>query len=354
MSRAEATTASTPSVRALARHRLRVEAGVVAGLLVAVAALVLLSLCAGEDWLSPREIVDALRQRLPGGDKFLVEELRAPRAFGAVVAGFGLGLAGAVTQSVLRNPLASPDIIGVTAGAGAAAVAVLAGGSSLAFATVGGSLAATAVAGGLVAAGLVLLLAWSRDPGRGGLRPGRVVLVGLGINAGFGSLSYWLLLKADLPDLTAALIWLSGSLNQSSYATSVPAAVVVGGVGLVVLLAQRWLGLLRFDDITIRSLGVVPARAQLLQIGLAVIVASAATAVAGPIGFVAFVAPQIAHRLTRGAGAGPFTGGLVGAVLVLGADLIGRELLPVNMPVGLVTALLGAPFLLWLLLRGGR
>ncbi len=281
---------STP-VAVLARRRQLTEAAVATALVLLAAGLVLLSLCAGEDWLTPREVYDALVAPLANADSFRVEEVRAPRAFGAVVAGFGLGVAGVVTQSVLRNPLASPDIIGVTAGAGAAAVVILAGGSGLAFAT-GASLATAAVAGGLLAGVLVIALAWSRDPGRPGLRPGRVVLVGLGVNAGLGALSYWLLLRADVPDLTAALIWLSGSLGQSYYAVSVPAAVVVVVVSAVLVTSQRWLGLLRFDDVTIRSLGVAPARAQLLQIALAVVAASAATAVGGPIGFVAFVAPR--------------------------------------------------------------
>lgn len=343
---------STP-VALLARRRQLTEAAVVAVLVLLAAGLVLLSLCAGQDWLTPREVYDALVAPLANADTFRVEEVRAPRAFGSVVAGFGLGVAGVVTQSVLRNPLASPDVIGVTAGAGAAAVVILAGGSGLVFAA-GASLATAAVAGGLVAGVLVIGFAWSYAPGRTGLRPGRVVLVGLGVNAGLGALSYWLLLRADVPDLTAALIWLSGSLGQSHYATSVPAAVVVVAVSAVLVASQRWLRLLRFDDVTIRSLGVRPAGAQLMQIALAVVVASAATAVAGPIGFVAFVAPQIAWRLTHGGEPTLFTAGLVGAVIVLAADLLGREAFPVNLPVGLVTAACGGPFLLWLLIRGAR
>lgn len=342
----------TTPVAVLDRRRRVAEVVVATLLALAVTGVALLSLCAGDDWLTPGEVYAAFVSPLANADTFRVEEVRAPRAFGAVVAGFGLGVAGVVTQSVLRNPLASPDIIGVTAGAAAAAVAILAGSSGLAFAA-GASLAGAAVVGGLLAGAAVIGLAWSRDPARGGLRPGRVVLVGLGVNAGLGAFSYWLLLRADVPDLTSALIWLAGSLGQSYYAVSVPAAVVVAAVAVVLVGGQRWLGLLRFDDVTVRSLGVAPAPAQLLQIALAVVAASAATAVAGPVGFVAFVAPQIAWRLTRTGGASPLTAGLVGSLIVLGGDLLGREVSPVNMPVGLVTAALGGPFLLWLLVRGG-
>ncbi|WP_435298935.1 FecCD family ABC transporter permease [Timonella sp. A28] len=313
-------------------------------------ALTLLALCAGDTWLTPNTVIQALRGDSPT-HAYIVTELRTPRAISAFVAGFGLGISGAITQAVLRNPLASPDIIGVTAGASTAVVAVVAGGTGFILTAAGGSIAATAVLGGLIAAVAVIFLSWKKEPSRSSLKPGRIVIVGLGINAAMGSLAYWFLLRADTPDLTAALIWLSGSLNQAHLSVTLPALAVILGGTLVIVCSQHWLKILRFDEITIRSLGTRPARAQLVQLAIAVIIASAATAIAGPIAFVAFVSPHIAVRLSRGENTHPIAAALVGSALVLAADIAAREAFPVNLPVGLVTALCGAPFLLWILTR---
>ncbi len=341
-------------VAALRRARIRTEALAQIGLLVLAATLAAVSLCAGEQWLAPGQAWAALLGQGTGGSDFLVGELRLPRVAGAVVAGAGLGIAGAVTQSVLRNPLASPDIIGVTSGAGTASVLVLAGGAGLAFTEAGGTLAGAAVVGGLLAGTAVLLLSWGPARAGRGLPSSRVVLVGLGVNAGLGSLSYWVLLRADLPDLTEATIWLSGTLNQVRWTTLTPAAVTVAASGVVAVVAFRALAMLRLDDISVSALGIRLAPTQVVLVGLAVLLASASTAVAGPVPFVAFVAPQIAVRLARASVPNPMTSAMTGATLLLAADLIARQLFPVNLPVGLVTAVFAGPVLLWLLIRGGR
>ncbi|GAA3688773.1 iron chelate uptake ABC transporter family permease subunit [Arthrobacter ginkgonis] len=287
---------------------------------------------------------------------FLVQELRGPRTAAAVLIGAALGMAGAVTQAVLRNVLASPDIIGVTAGAGLGAVASIVGAAGFPALLLLGPwrLPLAAGIGALAAGALVLLFAWRGGSG-GGFTGTRLVLVGLGVNAGLGAAVSWLLLRAELPDLASALVWLTGSLNQATWDLLGPSAAVaaVAGAGCVVL-GARWLPVLALGDELAAGLGLRVRPAVLALLGLAVVVAGAATAVAGPVGFVAFVAPQLALRLFRTAQEDPASAALTGAVLMLLADLVGKNLFPVVLPVGLVTSIAGAPFLVWVLLALSR
>lgn len=331
---------------AAARVRLRVLGGAV--LVLVTAGLCLLDLCAGETWIAPVDVLSALRGDVPGIG-FLVRELRMPHLAGALLVGVCLGMSGAISQSLLRNPLASPDIIGVTAGASCGAVMSLLGASASAFVPAFSSWSVPLVAcvGGALAGALVVVLAW-----RGGIDTRRVVLVGLGVNAGLTAVSSWMLARADLPDIAAATVWLTGSLSGVT-ADTVRIAVVGAVLCLVAsLLTSRTLGLLRFDELTVRSLGVRVAPAQLVQATIAVVSASLACAVAGPVGFVAFCAPQIAMVLLRTEGPPVIGGALVGAATMVAADLASRTLFPQPVPVGLVTSFCGAPVLLWLLVRG--
>lgn len=338
-------------LRPLLRHpgsRRQVLVGV--GLVCLVLVLLVASVMVGEYVLPARDVVRTLLGAGDPADRFVILGLRAPRAATAIVVGFALGAAGAITQSVARNPLASPDILGVTAGATAAAVGaiVLAGTGALSGFLVTAGLPVVAVLGGLVATALVCLLAW-----RGGIEGYRLVLVGLGVNAGASAITSWMLVRAELPDLNAALIWMTGSLNRASFEIVGPVAAVVAVTVAVSALSTRWLAILRFDSRVIVGLGVRRSAAQLLQIALAVVLAAAATAAAGPVPFVAFVAPQIAWRALATQGPPPLGAGLVGACVVLAADL-GARSLPVDLPVGVVTSAIGAPFLLWLLLRESK
>ncbi|WP_068434380.1 FecCD family ABC transporter permease [Piscicoccus intestinalis] len=341
------TGAPTPRRAPHARRRL-----VAASLLAAtLSGLVVLHLSLGETWLPPSEVAASLLgQSASGGTDFLVRELRGPRVVGALVVGACLGASGAITQSLLRNPLASPDIIGVTAGASCLAVAALLAAGAVSFAGVGSvGVPLLACLGGAIAGVLVVALAW-----RGGLDARRVVLVGLGVNAGLSALTSWLLLRADLPDLTAAMTWLTGSLAAVDAGTLRPAGAGALACLALALLGSERLGLLRFGDATVRSLGVNVPVSQLIQAVLAVVAASLACAVAGPVAFVAFCAPQIAMVLFRTQGP-PVAGGmLVGAAIMVGADIAARVAFPTPVPVGLVTAFCGAPVLLWLLTRLGR
>lgn len=320
------------------------------GAFVALAVGIVLDLCVGEVWIPPADVGAAL---IGTGDAdgldFLVRELRGPRVVAALLVGACLGMSGAITQSLLRNPLASPDIIGVTAGASClAVVSLLATSSASSFVPAAGAVAVPvlAVVGGAIAGLLVVLVAW-----RGGLEARRVVLVGLGVNAGLSAVTSWLLVRADLPDLTAAMIWLTGSLSAVETGTLRPA--LVGGLGCLLLagLTSRHLGLLRFGELTVRSLGVNLPLAQLAQAAIAVVAASLACAIAGPIAFVAFCAPQIAMFLFRTEGPPVGAGALIGAFVVVVADVVARTAFPSPVPVGLVTSFAGAPALLWLLTR---
>ncbi|WP_345711817.1 iron chelate uptake ABC transporter family permease subunit, partial [Kineococcus glutinatus] len=317
-----------------------------AGLAALVVVLFVLEVRLGDLTLSTQAVLDVLRgggQRL---DRFVVLQLRLPRALAAAAVGAAFGLAGALAQSVCRNPLASPDVLGVTAGASAAAVAALVlGGGTLA----GLGLPVAALLGGLLAAVAIYLLAW-----RGGVAGLRLVLVGLGVAAALSAVTGWLLLRAELPDLASATRWITGSLNGVD-AARVPLlagalAVVLAGCAA----GRRTLEVLRLDPATVRALGVRPQLAQGVLLLAAVVLASLATAVAGPVGFVAFVAPQLALRVCRSVGEPLLASALAGAALLLGSDLLGRVLLPVELPVGVVTSVLGAPCLLLLLVRRGR
>lgn len=283
---------------------------------------------------------------------FLVRELRGPRAIAAVLVGVGFGISGAVTQAVLRNVLASPDIIGVTAGASLGAVSAIVGAGFFPAIMLLGPwrLPLSASLGAVLAGVLVLIFS-----GRGGIHSFRLVLVGLGVNAGLGSAVSWMLLRADLPDLNSALVWLTGSLNQATWAVITPVSLVllVAGGGCIVL-GSRWLSVLDLGDELAMGLGMHVQPVKLLLLGMAVITAGAAVALAGPVGFIAFVAPQLAQRLFGTSHPTPGPAALTGAVLMLMADYIGKSWFPVVLPVGLVTSIAGAPFLIWVLLSLSR
>lgn len=321
--------------------------------LLAVATFVLLciSLGRGDFPLSPLQVAQVL---LGGGerlDRFIVMDLRLPRGIGAVVVGAALAVAGAITQSVSRNALASPDILGITAGASAAAVALIVVTSSGSIvgllATLG--LPLSALCGALLTATVIYVLAW-----RKGADGFRLVLIGIGVNAMLLAITQWMLVSADINDVSRAQVWLTGSLNGTSWDQVVPAAVVLVFVGGWAATASFTVGALRLGDDTARSLGVRLQTQQGLLLIAACALAAIATAAAGPIGFVALAAPQIALRLVGSAGPPIIASALTGALFVVGADLIARTILPVPLPVGLVTSALGGPFLLYLLVRSNR
>lgn len=318
------------------RRYLLALAGVVAATIVVAA----VTLTTGTIAVAP----DRIAATLTGGGT-AVEQLivgrRAVRLAAGIVVGFALGASGGITQSLTRNPLASPDILGVSAGAGVFAVAAII--SPLAGAAA--AVPASALLGGLATTTLVVALAWRR-----GLDPLRLVLVGVGITAVCSAVTQWMLMRADVEWAAVATRWLTGSLTAASWSdVALLAPVCVLALAGFAAIAVP-LGALRLGPDLARSLGTRTGAAQLGALAIAIALVSLATAVAGPIGFVAFVAPQIAMRLLRTPGPPVLAAALTGALLVTAADLSTRWL-PVELPVGIITSLVGGPVLLVLLYR---
>ncbi|GAA3124133.1 iron chelate uptake ABC transporter family permease subunit [Planomonospora alba] len=321
-------------------------------LLAAVALLMALNMRIGDIPMTVGQVLGAITG--DGPEHFVVMELRLPRALAGALAGAALALSGAITQAVARNPLASPDILGVTTGASVTVVAVIvaagstAGGPSGALSALGIPLAA--LAGGLLGAVAVYLLAW-----RGGLDGYRLVLVGIGVTAVFGNVKYWLLTLGDVNDSSRAMVWISGSLSGRGWEHVHPVALALAVLVPVTLLGTRSLAVLRFGDDTVTGLGVRMNLARGLMILAAVLLAAVATASAGPVTFVALAAPQIALRLAGTAHPPLLVSALTGALLTTAADLLARTAFsPTELPVGVVTAILGAPYLIYLLVRVRR
>ncbi len=314
-------------------------------LLLALAAAVVASLCLGESAVSPAEVLKVLLGR-PSAHELVVGEFRLPRVEVGLLVGLALGLAGALIQTVARNPLASPDVVGVSHGAAALVVGLLAYG----VVDSTGQVPYAAVGGGLVAGLLVYALAW-----RGGMHAQRFVLIGIGISVALSSLTTVFLTKGDGFQAQQAKVWMTGSLNGAGHAQAGWLAWVLLAALPVTLWAARAQRSISFDDATAVGLGLRLDRTRLGMALLGIVLASCAAGAAGPVDFVALMAPQIAVRLARSAQIPLLCSALTGALVVVLADLLARRLLaPVELPVGVVTGLVGAPYLMWLLVRSRR
>ncbi|WP_227902252.1 FecCD family ABC transporter permease [Arthrobacter zhangbolii] len=273
----------------------------------------------------------------------VVHRIRLPRAVTALAVGACLGAAGAVFQSVSRNALGSPDIIGFTTGAATGAVAQI-----ILFDAGAAATALWAVGGGLLAAALVYLLSL-----QGRLTGGyRLVLIGIGVGAVLSALNSVLLAKGDADLAAQAHLWLSGSLAARTWEHAVPVLCALVLLLPVLLVLGRSLTLMEMGDDAARALGVRVEQTRITSMAAAVGLTAVATAAVGPLAFVALAAPQLAARLTRSPAIPIGTGALMGAVLVTGADLLSQQL-PVRaaLPIGLMTGLVGGVYLLWLLTR---
>ncbi|MCC2320424.1 FecCD family ABC transporter permease [Cellulomonas xiejunii] len=313
-------------------------------LALAVVAVAVVALCVGERSYAPTEVLRVLLGEQVPGASFNVGVLRAPRVLTAVLVGVAFGMGGVVFQTMLRNPLASPDIIGVSAGSSAAAVVAI-----TAFGLSGPALSGVAVVAGLAVAAVIYTLSW-----RDGVQGARLVLIGIAVGAMLDSVIGYALTRAGVYDAGEALRWLTGSLNSAFWPGVGPLAAALGVLLPVLLVLARRLPALQLGDDAAAGLGVQPDRSRLALLLVAVAVIAVATAATGPIAFVAFLSGPIAHRLLRGTGPVVVPAGLVGALLVLVADLVGQHLLVHRFPVGVVTGVLGAPYLLWLLARTNR
>ncbi len=325
----------------------------------AVVVMFFVSVLLGSYTVTVPDFFTIVANHLTGGPKipgasFIVMENKLPHAVVGTMIGVAFGLAGALFQTMLRNPLASPDVIGISSGASAAAVVAI-----VVFGASGATVSGAALAGALAVAVLIHAISSGRNrgPGRGNAAGNRLVLAGVGIAAALQAVVSFLMTRADIRTAADALVWLNGSLNSANWdragvlflalAVLVPAVVFLAGP----------LRILELGDDAAAGLGLRVAGTRLALVVIAVSLAAVATAAAGPVAFVAFLAGPIARRFTGKSGLP--ASALVGALIVLAADYFAANLAPLLLdgtvlPVGVVTGALGAPFLLWLLVTANR
>ncbi|WP_435748431.1 FecCD family ABC transporter permease [Microbacterium sp. PMB16] len=313
-------------------------------LVVAVFATFLASLSIGDTVIAPVRVVQALFET-QGGVRMVVIDWRLPRALAAVFFGAALALSGTVFQTITRNPLGSPDVIGLTTGAYTGALIVMTtGGSS------GVGVAIAAVLGGFATAALVAALV----AGRGALGY-RIVIVGIGVSAILAAVNAWMLLRARLEVAISAAIWGAGSLNGVGWEQALLPIVVVSVLIVVLVGARRGLWLIELGDDIGTSLG---GRMNLTKAGLVAIavgLCGVVTAAIGPIAFVALAAPHLARLIVKNGPAHLVATGLMGAILLSLADIIGQNGIPGHaLPVGVVTLVLGGIYLIFLVVRSAR
>lgn len=317
---------------------------VCAAALLAIVVAAIAGLALGDYPLTTDEVIGVLTGRVDGLARTVVLDWRLPRVLAAIGFGAALGVSGAIFQTLTRNPLASPDIIGLANGSftGMLVALLLLGGSWPA-------LMAGSLIGGLAAAVAIFLLAL-----RQGLSGFRFIVVGIGVSAMLAAFNSWLLLRADLDVALFAAAWGAGTLNTATATVVWPALACLVVLFAVLPFAARPLRQLELGDDVAAATGVRLTRERAILISLAVALVSAVTAVAGPIAFIALAAPQIARRLTRSPGIPLVATGLVGGLLLLASDLVAQHLIPLTVPVGVVTVVVGGLYLTQLLLRERR
>jgi ABC-type Fe3+-siderophore transport system permease subunit len=312
--------------------------------LAALVAVVLGSVLLGDAKLLLGDVANWVAGR-SGRVVTYVLDTRVPRVVAALAAGAALALAGTLVQAVTRNPLAEPGILGVTGGAGLGAVLLV---TTVPLAT-GWGIAGGAFAGAVAAAVVVFGLA-----SRGGFPQNRLVLIGIGVSTATAAAISLLIVLTDPFDGAKALTWLSGSTYGRTLDDALPVSLVLVAALVVVVLLRRRLDLLGVDDDTPRLLGVSLSRSRLIFLALAVLLTATAVAAVGVVGFVGLVAPHAARSLVgrRHARVLPVAV-LLGAVLVCAADVLGRTVIaPAQLGAGLLTAVIGTPYFVWLLWRG--
>ena len=302
----------------------------------------------GEFAIAPRDVLAAL---VGGGDestRFIVQDLRLPRALTAILVGAALGIAGAIFQDLARNALVSPDVIGISWGASLAAISVIVFGGASGVLTI-----PLAALGGALGAGVLLYgLAW-----RGGVQGYRLVLIGIGLTTVFSAGVSYVLTQAVFIELQRAYVWLVGSLNDAGWEHVWPLSATLAVLLPLALALGRQLETLQLGDDVARALGANVEGARLALLAVAIVLTGVAVSAAGPIAFVAFFAPHIARRVSdtvSPSGVLPVAAA-TGAFMVLGADLAGRLLFgATHMPVGIITSIIAAPYFLYLLQRANR
>ncbi|MET0747160.1 MAG: iron chelate uptake ABC transporter family permease subunit [Rhizobium sp.] len=323
-------------------HRRTLAASVLMVVLCLV--LVLLSLTSG-DYTIP--LADVARTLAGRGDEtmtMIVVEWRLPRALLALLMGAALGISGAIFQSLTRNPLGSPDIIGFSAGAhtGALVAMLLLSGGYLATAT-------GALVGGIGTAIAVYLLTY-----RQGVDGFRLIVVGVGIAAMLSAANVWMIRKAELQVAMSAAMWAAGSLNGLGLDRLLPVALALLLLMPPALVLARPLRQLEMGDDAAMSSGVSPDRVRLSLAVIGVALIAVVTAAAGPIAFIALAAPQLARRLTRSAGIALLPSALMGGLLLIASDWAAQHALGFQLPVGVMTFNIGGLYFIWLLVSEGR
>ncbi|MFI6090424.1 FecCD family ABC transporter permease [Streptomyces sp. NPDC051218] len=329
--------------------RLDVRTAVVVVVLILAALVASVVLIGTGDF--PIPAADVIRTLFGNGDagqEFIINDLRLPRVLVGLLVGAALGLGGAIFQSISRNPLGSPDILGLGQGstAGALIMIVLFQGTAV-------QVAGGALMGGLVTGFAIYVLAWKR-----GVHGFRFVLVGIGVSAFVTAINGYLLTKADLVDAARAVVWMTGSLNGRDWDQVWPLLVLCAILVPLVMTYARPLRMLEMGDDVGYALGVPVERTRIVLMASAVLLTAAATAAAGPVSFVALTAPQLARRLTRSPGPNLMPAMFMGATLLIVADWASQRAFGADqLPVGVVTGVLGGIYLLWLLVierKAGR
>lgn len=309
-------------------------------LVVFLVVLALTDLLLGHRSYSLPDLAEALLGRGDGGTGFVILQLRMPRALIGGVAGIAFGMAGTGFQRLLHNMMASPDIIGITAGANTAAIfgIVILGLS-------GTPLAGIAVVGGLLTALLVMALAW-----RGSFDSARLILMGIGVAAGLNALGSWLLIRSNQWDIQAATRWLTGSLADAQWTDLPILATTTLTCAILLKTLDRDISTLQLGSEMATGLGVRVSKTQIEVIVVSVLLLSMATATTGPIAFVSFLSGPIAAVLVGQGTTAIIQSGLVGGCLVLGSDVIAQHLLTTQVPVGVITSIVGGPFLILIMI----
>ncbi|MCI3155051.1 hypothetical protein ELQ39_25555 [Streptomyces sp. GB4-14] len=316
-------------------------------MLLALGASVLL-IGTGDFPMSASDVLTTLVGQGDEGQEFIVTELRLPRVLVGLLVGASLGIGGALFQSISRNPLGSPDILGLGQGATAGALTVI-----VLFSGTANQVALGALAGGLITGTAIYVLAWKR-----GVHGYRLVLVGIGVSAVVTAVNGYLLTKSDIVDAARAVVWMTGSLDGRDWDQVWPLLALCAVLVPVVLANSRALRMTEMGDDISHALGVRVERLRLVLMLSAVLLTASATAAAGPVSFVALTAPQLARRLTRSPGPNLVASMCMGAALLVLADFLSQRAFGAEqLPVGVVTGVLGGVYLLWLLVterRAGR
>lgn len=335
------TMTSIMKARQVRKRRFVTTTSILIGITIALCAAMLML---GNTIYPVKDVLSVLLGNDVKGATFAVGTIRLPRMLAGLFTGFAFGVGGYVFQTMLRNPLANPNVIGVTAGSSAAAVfciIVLHASNTV--------VSIASVVGGLVTTLCIYFLAKGAS-----FSIGRLILIGIGIQAMLNAFISYLMLIGKTHDLPTALRWLSGSLNGAKMETMYPLMIAVILFTPLLMMFSKRLEMLELGEEMASSLGVDTNKTRLVLIICAVLLIALATAVTGPIAFVAFLAGPIAKRLVGSNFSALIPAGLIGVILVLAADLIGQFAFTARYPVGVVTGIIGAPYLIYLLIRINR